>query len=126
MRRKRCLPDCREGLLKTVTDARGASSDLKYNARGNLVSISYDASQGVVSTQAVNFGYDDEGRREWMQDGAGRRVEYRYDERGRLKEEKRRFNDLPDSAYTLSYEYGVASGLQKVSASWGETVGLQT
>lgn len=114
----------RDGSSKTVTDARGAKSNFSYDSRYNLKGVTYTAPEGVALSPTVTYGYTAENRREWMQDELGR-VEYRYDERGRLKQETRRFKDLPNSAYTLSYEYDVAGSLQNVSTSWGEKVGYK-
>jgi RHS repeat-associated protein len=114
----------RDGSLKSVTDARGAKSAFRYDARNNLKGISYNGQGQVADTPAVSFGYDAQNRREWMQDGVGR-VEYRYDERGQLKEETRRFKDLSQSVYTISYQFDGAEDLENVSTSWGEKVVYQ-
>jgi RHS repeat-associated protein len=110
-----------DGLLKAVTDARGAKRMFSYDSHDNLKGISYRALGQVIDTPSVSFGYNAQDRREWMQDGVGR-IEYHYNERGQLKEESRKFNELPQSVYTLSYQYDAAGILEDVATSWGEKV----
>lgn len=111
-----------DGTLGTITDARGAKRILNYGDRGEIASIEYSAPDTVLAAAAIRFGYDNLGRRKWMEDGIGR-TDYKYDARGRVMQEIRRFNDIPGSAYKLGYTYNLNGGLTTLSSSWGPTIG---
>jgi len=110
--------------LRMIRDARGAARNFAYDSRGNLREVSFSAPADVVPTDALTYGYDSEDRVKWMQDGSGR-TDYEYDPQGHLRNETKRFKELPKLAYTLLYEYSPTGGIKSVNTSWGEKISYQ-
>lgn len=119
--------------LKSVKDARGATTDFFYNARQLVKKIAHNRpinpatnqpKVSVLESATVEFGYDEAGNKKWMIDGLGR-VDYNFDKWSTLKSETRYFNDIlaasPSStgetrrSFTLSYEYTLSGQLKKLT-----------
>jgi RHS repeat-associated protein len=109
-----------DGTPYVVTDARLATTTFTYNNRHLPTNISYGAPSGVTPTQAVTFGYDEDGNRTSMTDGLGS-ITYHYDQLSRMDWEDRTFNGL--GTYHLSYGYNFSGELTSFTNPWGATVG---
>jgi RHS repeat-associated protein len=105
--------------VRTMTDARGATTTLTYNGRHLATAISYGVPAGVAATSNVAFGYDVAGNRTSMTDGLGS-VSYGYDQLSRLTSETRTFTNV--SSFTLSYNYNLAGELTGITDRWGAQV----
>ena len=106
--------------IGTVTDARGSSQTITYNARRLVTQISYQPSAGVADTADVAFTYDNAGNRATMSDGVGS-VSYVYDQESQLTSETRSFTNV--SSYTISYSYDLANQLSSITYPYGAHVG---
>ncbi len=109
-----------DDMLKTVTDARGATTTYSYNSRDLVTGLSFGVPSGVAATPNVTFGYDAAGNRTSMTDGLGS-VSYAYDQLSRLTSETRTFTGV--GSYALSYGYNLASELTSITNPWGAQVG---
>lgn len=115
----------------SVVDARGASSNYVYNARGLVTQISYTSPNPaqIPVAPAANFSYDNIGNRTQMTDGLGT-VTYAYDELSQMLSETRDFTDnLPNAplvagnqAFKLDYTYLLSGGLKSLKDPYGETI----
>jgi RHS repeat-associated protein len=105
--------------VQTVTDARGATTNLGYNARHLVTAVNYGVPGGVAATPNASFDYDAAGNRTSMTDGLGS-VSYGYDQLSRLTSETRTFSGL--GSYSLSYAYNLAGELTSVTNPWGSVV----
>ena len=110
------------GNLVAQTDARGQTITLTYDSLGRVTAKHYPQGSGTAD---VLYFYDDtsdgnhgKGRRTRMVD-AGGEVTYRYDERGRLVEERRSYSGVD---YVTTYTYDPADRLVSVTYPTGETV----
>jgi YD repeat-containing protein len=113
--------------VQSVTDARGITATFGYNARHQLISISYPSPQnlplGIPATSNTTYSYDAAGNRMSMSDAAGNTVTYNYDSLSRLLSETRQFAGLSGN-YTLAYEYNLAGQVKTVTdQSAGTTFG---
>jgi YD repeat-containing protein len=92
--------------LSSITDARGAVTNLTYNNQGLLEgkSSSVPPGSGIVDPSDVTFSYDNLGNRTAMTDGFGSQS-YSYDSLSRMTSETRTINGV--GTYTLNYGYGL-------------------
>ena len=109
------------GMKKTVTDARGATTTFLYNKRDLVTSISYGVPSGVAPTPNVSFGYDSIGNRTSMNDGLGS-VSYVYNTLSQLTSETRIFTGVTGS-FALTYGYNLAGQLNSITNPWAAQVG---
>jgi YD repeat-containing protein len=108
-----------DNTVQSVTDARGASRNLFYNARHLVTDITYNVPYGVAATPPASFSYDEAGNRVSMIDGVGL-TSYLYDTQNRMLSETRYFNGL-GNPYTLSYSYNLAGQLTSLTEPFGAT-----
>lgn len=107
--------------LLSVTDARGATQTLTYNARRLVTGISYSAPTGITIPVAVSFTYDGVGNRSSMSDGMGS-ASYNYNQLSRMISETRNFTGLSGS-FTLNYAYNLVGELSSFTDPFGAQVG---
>ena len=75
-----------DGLLSSMTDARGVTTTYTYDAAHRLTGRSYTGGTPAVTTPTVSFTYDTRGKRTRMTDAMGT-VRYSYDTMDRLTRE---------------------------------------
>jgi YD repeat-containing protein len=125
-----------DDLMRTATDARGASSTFSYNARHLTTNIAYSSpnESAVPNTPSVSFQYDQNGNRTVMNDGAGT-VTYGYNTLGLLTSETRQFSELVSyhfvhkgtgqpiqTSYQIGYSYNIGRQLQSITTPTGDTI----
>jgi YD repeat-containing protein len=108
-----------DGMLQTVTDARGASSAFSYNNRHQVTAITYGAPSGVVATPNVTFGYDEAGNQTSMTDGLGSAT-YHYNTLSRMDWETRVLTGA--GSFTINYAYNLSGQLTGVTDPANDTV----
>lgn len=97
-----------EGRLKCKVAPDGQKTKYTYNDKGHLTKVIYPDT-------TVQFGYDAQGNRIWMQDGTGR-TEYRYDAFDQLIGVV--FKHSPEKKVTYSYDpWGRISNLRILAES---------
>jgi YD repeat-containing protein len=101
------------GMTKTVTDARGATTTFTYNGRDLVASMSYGVPSGVAPTSTVSFSYDAAGNRTSMNDGLGS-VSYVYNTLSQLTSETRTFTGVAGS-FALTYGYNLSGELNSIT-----------
>ena len=106
--------------VHSVTDARGATNTMTYNARHQVMSMTYTAPTGITPTGPTTFGYDAAGNRVWMDDDSGR-VDYQYNALSQLTSETREFAGLSGS-YTLGYTYNLTGLVASITDPAGVAV----
>lgn len=123
-----------DDMLKTVTDARGASTTFTYNGRHLATGINYTAvaGSGVLNTPDVSITYDEAGNRLSMTDGLGT-VDYEYNTLSQLYKETRKFtaikyNDpvtgaLVPKPFDLTYTYNLSGQLTRITDPWNAQTG---
>lgn len=98
--------------IQKITDARGASQLISYNARRLITGISYSAPAPITVPVSLSFTYDAAGNRTTMSDELGSAT-YSYDPLSRLTSESRTFDAV--GPLSLSYEYNLAGQLKKIT-----------
>jgi YD repeat-containing protein len=108
--------------VQQITDARGASQNITYNARHLPTAISYTVppASGIENAASVSFAYDSAGNRTSMTDGLGS-VSYSYNQLSQLTSEARTFTGV--GSFTLSYAYNLAGALTSLTDPFGAQVG---
>ncbi|MFM9903653.1 MAG: hypothetical protein ACKVQJ_03670 [Pyrinomonadaceae bacterium] len=108
--------------ISSITDARGAVTNLTYNSRGLLTGKSWTVptGSGITDPADVTFSYDNLGNRTQMTDGLGQ-VDYNYNELSQMTGETRTFDsgltDAPQSTsgFQFSYAYHIGGSLKNVT-----------
>jgi YD repeat-containing protein len=108
--------------IQQIVDARGATVNYSYDARGLVTQISTTSPNPatIPVTPTVTFVYDNVGNRTQMSDGLGTQT-YEYDQLSRLTAETRQFSDFPNNPLRLEYTYSLSGQLK----SYKEPFGLQ-
>ncbi len=116
--------------VQSITDARGASTNLGYNSRKLVTSISWavpSPSPSPIPTPApVTLAYDAAGNRTSMTDGHGN-VSYEYSPLSQLTSETRTLTGVSnpnsvDGKFKLSYEYNLGGQLKKFTDATNMTI----
>ena len=110
-----------DGLLSSMTDARGVTTTYTYDAAHRLTGRSYTGGTPPVPTPAVSFTYDTRGNRTRMTDAMGT-VRYSYDTMDRLTREARTLSGLTGT-FTTGYGYDRKGNLTQVTYPSGRVVG---
>lgn len=98
--------------VQKITDGRGASQTVSYNARHLITGVSYAASAPITVPTSLSFGYDAAGNRKSMTDEIGT-ASYGYDQLSRMTSESRTFDTV--GSFSISYEYNLAGQLKKIT-----------
>lgn len=106
----------RDDRPETVTDGRGVTNSYTFNTRHLLTGVTYGTATGVEATPNVSYEYDEAGNRTRMVEAGQGQTDYSYDTLSRLKTETRQFAGLglPNSSYSLNYEYNLAGQLKEL------------
>jgi YD repeat-containing protein len=104
----------RDDRLESVTDGRGVTNTFAFNTRHLLTGVDYGTATGVEQTPDVTYDYDEAGNRTRMVEAGQGQTDYTYDTLSRLKTETRQFAGLPNTSYSLSYEYNLAGQLKEL------------
>jgi YD repeat-containing protein len=105
--------------IQKVTDARGASQTLTYNARQLVTGIGYSAPSGIPASAPVSYGYDATGNRISMTDGLGS-MSYQYDQLSRMSSETRTITGV--GTYPIGYTHNLAGELKSVTDPFGSVI----
>lgn len=112
--------------IQSVTDGRGAVTNLEYNSRGLLTEKSWTVPQGsgIADPADVMFAYDNLGNRTQMTDAMGTQT-YTYDPLSRMTSETRDFTDTladePSSGvYRIEYTYTLGGNLKTLKDPWNQ------
>jgi YD repeat-containing protein len=119
--------------VKSMTDARGATTSYEYNKRGLLTKMSYDApppaqwQSQIKIPGPTTFSYDEAGIQTKMTDEYGSII-YEYDTLSRLKAETRYFSEAVPQApagnqLKLQYTYTSSGQLKGITDPFGEYIG---
>ncbi len=112
--------------ISSIVDARGASTNYKYNRRALVTEISYEPNDvNIQDAPTVAFTYDNMGNRKRMDDGLGH-VDYEYNQLSQMTAETRHFSDtltgapLADNAFKLEYDYALSGQLKSLKDPFGQ------
>lgn len=114
--------------IQSVTDGRGAVTNLEYNSRGLLIGKSWTVpgSSGITDPSDVTFSYDNLGNRTQMIDGMGV-VDYEYNSLSQMTAEVRNFSDTltnepTTGVYRFEYTYALTGELKTLTEPFGKVI----
>lgn len=95
-------------IQRVVVSSSSVKSSYKYDAKGNLIKISFKdfLKNGKTSSGSIDYKYDSNGNllKRVYNDGSGFYDYYTYDKKGRLTKEKHNDDNYGKSATTYKYD----------------------